>query len=549
MKVTLNKISFDITTPEGTGSLTAPLPGEIQWELTIPTEPEPPEPEPPEPEPEPPPAGWIVAPAEAGASASSAGTIDSPWTLQYAFQGAGGQVQPGATVYLRGGTYTHAADSDGDINVSGSSEAPITFRSYPGEWAVIDAAYTGRSAVRFFGSDVILRDVELVNSDPQRDVGQQGRSDLTYWKGPRCRLINSVLHDGGNAVGFWAESHDSEVYGCLIYNTGMWERANPAVTWGHSFYVQNEEGATKKINSNVALFPFRNGLDVYSATTAGGAGVTVEGNVLAYPGGGYKNPDEEPAVGINGTFSPGGKAEDFTFNRNVLFIPDARHTNWMMNGADLDHGRLECVGNEFIGGGYVTQWGHWDEAVVRENRWVGEYYLVHHATQYPVNAPGIDWDANEYFYTYGQAPGNPEFWYRNACHSWDQWYADTGVDRSSTYTYSAPTDLRVLIRPNEYERGRAWIIVINHSPETRALVSFDGLGLEPGERWEVIDAQNWPGGSILSDTYAEGSAFFLPLDRTEAPKPIGYDHQPLRDRRLNVFLVRRPLSEQTPPEG
>jgi len=45
MKVTLSKISFDFATPEGTGSLMAPLPGELQWELTIPTDPEPPEPE------------------------------------------------------------------------------------------------------------------------------------------------------------------------------------------------------------------------------------------------------------------------------------------------------------------------------------------------------------------------------------------------------------------------------------------------------------------------------------------------------------------------
>jgi len=495
-----------------------------------------------------PPAGWVVAPAEMGAASSSAGTKDAPWTLQYAFQGAGGQIQPGATVYLRGGRYTYAADSDGDINVNGAPGSPITFRSYPGEWAVIDSAYTGRSAIRIFGSDITVRDVELLNSDPRRDVGQQGRSDLTYFKGERAKLINSVLHDGGNAVGFWAESRDSEVYGCLIYNTGMYERENPEVTWGHCFYVQNQEGATKKIRSNVAIFPFRNGLDVYSATAAGGSGVTVEDNVLAHPGGAYRNPGEGGAIGINGTFSPGGPAAEFTFNRNVCFVPDAAHTNWMMNGADLEHHRLECLENEFIGGGYVSQWAHWDVANVQRNRFIGEYYLIHHATQFPPVVDGITFDNNEYNYTYPEAPGNPIFWVRGGCVSdWEQWKATTNVDKNSRFTYAPPSDLRVLIRPNEYERGRGWVIAINHSTETRAPVSLSGLGLQPGEKFEVIDAQNWPGGAILADTYQDGSSWSLPLDRTEIPSPIGYNHQSKRDPRLNIFLVRRPLSSQTPP--
>src|SRR6266480_3843146 len=50
----------------------------------------------------PPPSGWFVAP---NGSSSNSGSIASPWSLDYAIAGAGGQVLPGQTVWLRGGNY------------------------------------------------------------------------------------------------------------------------------------------------------------------------------------------------------------------------------------------------------------------------------------------------------------------------------------------------------------------------------------------------------------------------------------------------------------
>lgn len=62
---------------------------------------------------------------------SHAGSPEAPWrTLQFALR----QLRPGETLYLRGGVYREHVS----LLRSGTAEAPITIRSYPGEQAIID---------------------------------------------------------------------------------------------------------------------------------------------------------------------------------------------------------------------------------------------------------------------------------------------------------------------------------------------------------------------------------------------------------------------------
>ena len=75
---------------------------------------------------------------------SNAGTKASPWrTVQHAADTA----RAGSTVNVRGGIYEELVS----INASGdASDGFITFRSYPGETAILDAAHftpSGRQAV------------------------------------------------------------------------------------------------------------------------------------------------------------------------------------------------------------------------------------------------------------------------------------------------------------------------------------------------------------------------------------------------------------------
>lgn len=76
---------------------------------------------------------------------SNAGSEAKPWkTLGHAVK----QLQPGDTLYLRGGTYYEHAT----VTQSGTPEKPITIRSYPKELAILDGGLR-----EFFDQQVEVR--------------------------------------------------------------------------------------------------------------------------------------------------------------------------------------------------------------------------------------------------------------------------------------------------------------------------------------------------------------------------------------------------------
>ena len=67
-------------------------------------------------------------------SDDGAGTKDAPWkSVSHALK----QIEAGATLYLRGGTYYERLY----CSLAGTKEKPITIRSWPGELAVIDGSF------------------------------------------------------------------------------------------------------------------------------------------------------------------------------------------------------------------------------------------------------------------------------------------------------------------------------------------------------------------------------------------------------------------------
>lgn len=67
-------------------------------------------------------------------SDDAAGSRQDPWrTINHALE----KTRPGETIYLHGGVYFENVT----VNMSGTSDQPITLRSYPGELAVLDAGY------------------------------------------------------------------------------------------------------------------------------------------------------------------------------------------------------------------------------------------------------------------------------------------------------------------------------------------------------------------------------------------------------------------------
>src|SRR2546425_790456 len=108
---------------------------------------------------------------------------------------------------------------------------------------------------------------------------------------------------------------------------------------------------------------------------------------------------------------------------------------------------------------------------------------------------GQTWSGNTFF-------GDPTAlaWRQdtNAITTFDGWLGGTGLTHPGTYAGSAPTGVKIVVRPNTYEPGRANIIVYNWAQ--RSTVGVDVLGiLRPGDRYVVQNAQAFYGPPIESE--------------------------------------------------
>src|SRR6266540_1785598 len=212
---------------------------------------------------------------------SASGTLASPWDLRTALNSS--LIQPGDTVYLRGGVYYGKYNTP----LTGTAASPITIRSYPGEWARLDGyapvtptatigstdtsiplsaatqavpaanmlidqemiyvkgaignvasvirgwsgttptTHSPGAIVKFAGPMITvsggyvwLQNLEVMSSDPIRQTLIAGSFPIDIQRGtginvtaPNVKLINLVIHDAGDAIGFPTYATDCEIAG------------------------------------------------------------------------------------------------------------------------------------------------------------------------------------------------------------------------------------------------------------------------------------------------------------------------------------------------
>ena len=182
----------------------------------------------------------------------NAGTKEAPWDLASALDR---KIEPGSTIWIRGGAYTGKFQ----VRLAGTEAAPIQIRAAAGERVTI--LNSGLQLLK--GADYLwIRDLEIAGDLPiEKRVTDQtgswprdfpGTGGLDVHAGRGCKFINLIIHDnllGG--VGWWVDSTDSEMHGCILYNNG-WKA--PDRTHGHCIYVQNQEGV-KTVSNCILTVP------------------------------------------------------------------------------------------------------------------------------------------------------------------------------------------------------------------------------------------------------------------------------------------------------
>lgn len=449
------------------------------------------------------------------------GSKANPWDLATALAQPAA-VKPGATVWLRGGFYYGAFTS----GLTGTQAAPVTLRAYPGERAVIDGNGYDGNPLTVNGAWAVYWGFEVMNSNPDRSKARAGAVNVF---GAHTKFINMVVHDACEGFGFWTSAVDAELYGNIIYNGG-WQGASPDRGHGHGVYAQNDAG-TKLVRDNVIFNQYGYGFHAY---TQGGKidGFTLEGNVIFNNGQPTRERYREPNILVGG-YVP---ASRIALRNNYTWQPLGTYAvNVQLHYSATNNQDVAVENNYFANGIWPLDVRDWQKVTFTGNTITGKDVLFGLYLPQGVNTSAYAWDGNAYYQvetpTVVSNLGGVQ-------RSFADWQKASGLDRNSRFT-QGPPPTQVFVRPNQYEQGRAHIVIYNS--ELRQYVDADVSGvLAVGERYEVRNVQDYFAAPVLSGTY-DGSPLHLPMYGLSVAQPVGSSGLQPTGPSFNVFvLVRLP---------
>ena len=453
-------------------------------------------------------------------SASGDGSAGKPWDLATAFNQPVA-VQAGDTIWLRAGTYRGAFTS----RLTGTASAPIIVRQYPGERATIDGNLVLRGAYTWYWGFEVMSSVLAPQNLPGIDANAPA--------GSGTKLINLIVHDaGGNGISDESAPFDVDVYGSIIYNNG---RQRVVSGYAHGIYVQSDVG-TKVVSDN---FLFDNlGFDLHAfGTTAPVRNIrflyNVGINTATQAGGGWLLRND-----INGTM------ENILFQGNMIY--GNRTTSVLVLGPNAPAGRDLTFVDNYVWGG-TTEFKRWTNLRVTGNTFttlVVRFYA--NSPTFPT-VPAYVFDSNNYVAATSRAY-IPEFdiWLNEVLQplvNLTGWQAIAGYDQHSTLTTSLtgkPSTNQVFVRPNQYEAGRANIVIYNWQQLATVPVDVSGI-LRNNDQYEVRNVQDFLGAPVLRGTYL-GGTIAIPMTAVTPPVPLGGwpgAAPPPTGPEYNAFVVQR----------
>ena len=431
-------------------------------------------------------------------TAAGDGSERRPWDLATALGGGGRtgpRVQPGDTIWLRGGTYRGAFRS----TVAGTAGAPVVVRRFAGERAVLDGGHAPNATLSVRGDYMVFWGFELTNSDTARttaSIGLELRHNVVVNDASHTKYLNLIVHDGG--VGFYnePESMDVEVSGCVFYNNG-WQ--GPDRGHGHGLYLKAFIGPLVA-RDNVIFNQYGYGIHAYTNSKTGKLmNITLEGNVVFNNGTLASRRSLSSNILLGGADYAGG---DVVRDNVAYYSPEltGAESNVQIGYRTLRNGDVVVENNYLVGGSPALDFGYWAAARVSNNTLIrtaaSRGSLIERRD---VSAAAQIWRDNE--------------------------------------ERSAPSATKVIVRPNLYEKGRATVVVINWGKDRSAVVDVRGV-LEAGDRYEIRNVQDLFGAAVTSGTVS-GASISVPLGGVVPPIPVGLKKSPSprTGPAFDVFLI------------
>lgn len=438
---------------------------------------------------------YYIAPT---GKAQALGSATDPWDMVTALSHPEA-LRGNDTLWLRGGTYQGSFIS----SIAGEENARIVVRQAPGEDAIIDGSLEVR------GQYATYWGFEVLNSNPVRVTATAGSDPADYKRptgvvvhGRGTRLVNLVVHDAGSGVGMWMPAIDAEVYGCVIYNNG-WQ--GPDRGYGTGIAAQNETG-TKRIRDNVVFQQFNDGIRIYGSEESFLTGFDVEGNT-SFDNGLLSQTRFATDVFIGGA-TPMARIK---VSNNYTFRSDGLGTARFGYEKAIINDDLMLTNNYFVGQTFLD---NWKTATVEGNTFTGAQNLLEIRVPEGKTVRDYKWDGNAYYPDQRRRALNstmPIVAIENDSgrgFTFDDWTKTTGRDgggRSAT----APSGMQVFVRPNQYEKGRAHVIVYNWSRATSVAVDLSDV-LDKGDRYEIRSIYDLRGAPAVSGVFP-GRPYSMPF--------------------------------------
>ena len=395
------------------------------------------------------------------------GTKEDPFGIVTALSGRK-SVQPGDTVWLRGGTYTLPANPRTgkftiECRLKGTPGMPIIVRQMPGERATIDGALT------LAGPDTWYWGIEVRGT---RDTPRAEGNDCVTVVGPRTKMINLIIHRGSMGSGFWSPAIDAEQYGNLFFDFGY-----PAEDRGHG-----------------------HGWNQHNYTEQGQiTGYHIEGNIL-FSAGMASSPDDPPKDNL--LICGYQPADRYTIANNIAYHP--RTGGWRYNvrlGTYMK--RPETNGAAIIKNNYLMGYNglallRWLKIEATENEIWAPMTLLH--LEKGEGTQDQNWiiDRNIYHLQPDEQKLNGK--------TLEEHRKITGFDRSSklvSTTDGRPIGTRVFVRANRYESGRAHVAVFNWDDNVSVEVDLKNSGLKLGQEFQIRNVLNLYNQPVVESTYNE----------------------------------------------
>src|ERR1700733_13282013 len=322
-------------------------------------------------------------------SDSNPGTVGSPWlTIQHAAD----SVSAGATVYVFGGVYSEAVN----FPASGTASAPITFKSYPGQTAVIDGT-----------------DVACCTSDPESS-GNETQSLITIVKqsyvtasgfetrnfptskaadtpagiwitgsGTGVQLLNNRVHNITTS-----SEKNGNAFGIAVYGTSQTPITRLVIGGNEVYSLKTGESESVNVDGNVTHFSITNNL-VHDNDNIGIAAIGYEGvGPVGYDEAMYGEISGNTVYNISGITNPGEGRE---YDADGLYCDGCAYVtveNNLIHNVDYgievasEHKICQSTGTEYSSSGTIGK------AARGKFPCYGRYVTVRNNIFYNANACG-----------------------------------------------------------------------------------------------------------------------------------------------------------------